>query len=90
MTEDKMRAAISEAVSDGIRDVMTDPEALGRFWDAAFEQIQSRAQIHTGRFLLSGLSTIARRAMMFLALGLLVYALGGWSALVKLWQVLNN
>jgi len=89
MDEQQLRDAVREAMTEGMRAAMTDREAMGQFWDAAFEQLQARAQQQTGRLLLGGLGALARKATLFLALGLIVYTLGGWAGLVKLWHALG-
>ena len=88
MSDDEIEA-VKLAVSEGIRDVLTDEAAVAAFWSAAFKQLQSQAQQQTGKVLLGGLATITKRIALFLALGLIVYSLGGWAAVAKLWHALT-
>jgi len=77
-----------EAMPEAIRKVVTDSNTMGLFWAAAFESLQGAAQRHTGEILFSGLKAIAKRLMLFVSLGLIVYAIGGWTALLKLWAII--
>jgi hypothetical protein len=48
--------------------------------------MQKRAAHQTGRMLLGGLIGIAKRALAFLALGLILYNIGGWALIVKTYK----
>jgi len=78
--------AVKQAVADGLREVLEDDDAMATFWAAAFRQLQAQAQQETGRILLGGLGAVLRKGLMFTALGLIVYSLGGWAGLVKVWH----
>lgn len=90
MMENDSKTEIREAVADGLRQVLGDKAIVAQFWDGAFEALQQRAQHQTGRFLLGTLGVVARKAVMFCAIGLIVYSLGGWAALVKLWNAMSH
>jgi hypothetical protein len=77
-----------EAMPEALRKIVTDEEAMDQFWGAAFSSLQAAAQKHTGRLLFSGLKAVLAKATLFVTLGLIVYAIGGWTALVKLWTVI--
>ncbi len=74
---------IGAAVSTGIKNAMTEDTAAA-FWAAGLSVLQRQATDHAGRFVLGGLWGLARKASLFLMLGGIVYALGGWSALAAL------
>lgn len=76
-----------EAMPEAIRKVVTDEQTMSLFWAAAFDSLQASAQRHTVNLVFSGLKAVAARALLFVSLGLIVYAVGGWTALVKLWAV---
>lgn len=82
-----MRDLMREAVREGLRDTVND-EAIERFWAGGLTMLQRQATQHAGRFVLGGLIGILRKAGMFLALGGVVYAVGGWSALAALMKTL--
>lgn len=81
--EQRLTAALTKAVKSSI-----DEEAAKEFWGAGLKVLREQATEHTGRFVLGGLWGLARKLGMFLALGGVVYAIGGWSALAKLWSVI--
>ena len=74
---------IASAVGTGIKSAMTEDTAAA-FWAAGLTVLQRQATDHAGRFVLGGLWGLARKASLFLMLGGIVYALGGWSALAAL------
>lgn len=76
-----------DAMPEAIRKVVTDEQTMSLFWAAAFDSLQASAQRHTVNLVFSGLKAVAARALLFVSLGLIVYAVGGWTALVKLWSV---
>lgn len=82
-----MRDLMREAVREGFRDTVND-EAIERFWAGGLLMLQRQATQHAGRFVLGGLMGIMRKAGMFLVLGGVVYAVGGWSALAGLGKAL--
>lgn len=69
-----------EAVRQGLRDAVADPQ----LWDAAGKAMREQAQSAAGGWLLGGVGALGKRAAWILAIGAGVYALGGWSALVAL------
>ncbi len=82
MSEDQLRSVVRSAVSEGIRDAWADPG----FWDAAIKAFQARAQVEAGGWLLGSLKTVVSRAAWLVVVGLGVYLLGGWSALISLFK----
>lgn len=81
--EQRMRVAVSE----GIKGAMTEQTAEA-FWAAGFKVLQEQAAKHTGRFVLGGLWGLARKVMVFMLLGWIVYMIGGWALLAKFWHAL--
>lgn len=82
-----LKKEMQEAVAEGIKSAINE-ETASAFWSAGFNALQKQATEHAGRFVLGGLWGIARRISMFLLLGGVVYAIGGWTALAKLWHAL--
>jgi hypothetical protein len=76
------------ALAQTIKDVISDEQAMDNLWSSAFSSLQRSAQDHTGRILFGGLKALASRLMLFVSLGLIVYAIGGWTALLKLWSII--
>ena len=78
---------IKEAVASGISQAVNE-EAAKAFWGAGLQVLQEQAAEHAGRFVLGGIWGIARKLSTFLVLGGIVYAMGGWQALVGLFKLL--
>lgn len=76
-SEDQMRAIVSDAVADGIRRAVSDPET----WTAALEAMQTRATASAGSFVLGGIASAFKRLFWLVVIGTGIYVLGGWSAL---------
>lgn len=86
-TLDYLDKRVSQAVRDGISSSFNEENAK-LFWTAGLNLLQEQASTHAGRFVLGGLWGLLRKLSMFLLLGGIVYAVGGWTALLKLWNVL--
>lgn len=78
---------IKDAVAEGIKGAITE-DAAKAFWAAGLKVLQEQASEHAGRFVLGGIWGIARKLSTFLILGGVVYAIGGWQALVGLFKLL--
>lgn len=82
----RTKQVVREAVADGMREVLTDDEVLNKFLTALVKQLQSAATKNTGKFVLGSVRAVIARGSTFLLLGMLVYSIGGWAAVAKLWQ----
>jgi hypothetical protein len=80
-----LKGLMRDAVRDGVRDLVTE-ETIEQFWAGGLNMLQKQATQHAGRFVLSGLWGLASKASLFLMLGGMVYALGGWTALASLFK----
>ena len=78
---------VSTAVREGIKGVMTE-ETAAAFWAAGLAVLQKQATQHAGRFVLGGFMVLTRKASMFLLLGGIFYAIGGWAGLALLFKSL--
>jgi hypothetical protein len=86
-TLDHLKEVMRDAVREGVRDLVTE-ETIEQFWAGGLGMLQKQATEHAGRFVLGGLWGLARKASLFMALGGIVYALGGWSALAALFKAM--
>lgn len=86
-TLEHMQELMRDAVRDGMRELVT-PEAMEQFWSSGFQMLQKEATRHAGRFVLGGLAGLLKKASLFVLLGGIVYAVGGWSALATLAKAL--
>lgn len=86
-TIDYLRQVMQESVANGIKTAI-NKETATAFWSAGFDALQENAAQHAGRFVIGGIWGLARRLSMFVLLGGVVYAIGGWTALAKLWHAL--
>lgn len=86
-TVEYLEKRIAAAVGEGIKTAMTE-ETVAAFWAAGLHALQKQASEHAGRFVLGGMWGLMRKASLFMMLGGLVYALGGWSALAALFKAI--
>jgi len=82
-----LEALMASSVRRAIRESLTE-ETAELFWGAGLKVLQRQATDHAGRFVIGGLFGLLRRAGMFLVLGGIVYAIGGWTALAGLAKTL--
>jgi len=80
-----MQALMRDAVRQGMQDLVTE-KTIEQFWAGGLTMLQKQATQHAGRFVLSGLWGLLSKASLFLMLGGVVYALGGWTALAALFK----
>lgn len=78
---------VSAAVKDGINAGINE-ETAAAFWAAGLAVFQKQATDHAGRFVLGGALVLVRKAVLFLLLGGLFYAIGGWAGLALLFKSL--
>lgn len=81
--ERKMTAAVRAGIAEAVNEEMAE-----RFWIVGLQVLQRRTSEHAGRFVVGGLIGVLRKLAMFLALGGMVYAIGGWQALAGLAKLL--
>ena len=86
-TVEYLEKRIAAAVGEGIKTAITEDTAAA-FWSAGLTALQKQATEHAGRFVIGGLWGLVRKASLFLMLGGIVYALGGWSALAALFKAI--
>ena len=86
----KLAEAVSTAITHSVREMLKDEEVMRAFWEASFSQFQRRAAAGAGGWLLGSFSAVLSKISMFAAVALLVYALGGWAALVKVIAVMDS
>jgi hypothetical protein len=84
-----MKELMRDAVRDGLRESINE-DVIEAFWAGGVKMLQRQATEHAGRFVLGGIMGIVRRISLFLVLGGIVYALGGWTALASLGKMLFN
>lgn len=82
-TMGELETLMARSVQRGIADAVND-ETVERFWAAGLTVLQRNAARHTGRFVLGGLWALLSKVWLFVLLGGIVYALGGWPALTAL------
>lgn len=86
----KLAEAVSTAITHSVREMIKDEDVMQAFWEAAFIQLQRRATAGAGGWLLGSFGAVLSKISMFGAIALLVYALGGWAALVKVIAVMDT
>lgn len=79
-----IKREVKEAMNEWTRESLFTKEHLEIFWATAFDVLQEKAQEHTGKFVFSSLGGLLNKVALFLLIGGLVYAAGGWTALASL------
>lgn len=77
---------IAEAVRQGIQSAMTE-EVARAFWSTGLGVLQEEATQRAGKFVIGGFVGLLRKLLGFALLGSMVYAVGGWAALAKFWNL---
>ncbi len=77
---------IREGTAQGLQSALAQPET----WVAVAKGFREAARREAGTAVLNGLAALARKLLLFLAIGGLVYWIGGWAALAGLWKALSG
>jgi len=78
---------MAEAAATALKQSLNEDTAK-MFWTAGVSMLQEQAANKTGRFVIGSFSVLAKKALLFAALGSLVYAIGGWDALARLFKAI--
>lgn len=73
---------VRDAVAQGIKLAVSDP----KLWASALKAMQTHAQTEAGGWMFGWIKALASKALLFLVIGLGVYAVGGWTALAALFK----
>ena len=79
---------IKSAVSEGVRDALTDPTTADHFVSGMCDAFQRHAADTVGRTAIGAVKTLMAKGFLFALVGAVVYSLGGWAALVGFWKLL--
>ncbi len=73
---------ITRALQRAIADAASSPDT----WAAAVAGARKATESHAGRWLVGSLWSVARKGLVILTLGMLIYSFGGWSALAGVFK----
>lgn len=71
---------LTSALQQGLISAASDPDT----WAAMVRGARSATERHAGRWVLGSVWAVTRKGMLLLALGMIVYSVGGWAALTAL------
>lgn len=75
---------VAGAVRDGITAALSDPAT----WAAAAGGVRASTERHAGQWMVSAVWSLMRKLAFFALAGMLVYSIGGWSALSATWHAI--
>lgn len=75
---------LTTAVRDGITAALSDPAT----WAAAVSGMRASTEEHAGKWMVGAVWAVIRKLALFTMAGLVVYSIGGWSALSALWKTI--
>ena len=81
-----MRYAMSEAVSEALPRALKAAARDPEMWAAANEGMQEHVSTKAGSWLMKIIWLGISRVLLFLVLGSVVYAVGGWSLVAKVFS----
>jgi len=86
-------AVIRHEIRDCVKEVITDALSEGnaeKFWAVGLTMLRRQTAEKTGTFVGGMAMALLRRGIIFMILGGVVYAIGGWTALAALWKSLAS
>lgn len=75
---------MATAVRDGITAALADPAT----WAAAMGGMRASTEEHAGRWMVGAVWSVIRKLALFTLAGLVVYSIGGWTALSSVWKAI--
>lgn len=82
------KQAVREGIIEGIKAAINDDSIVEAYWSQGLKVAKKQATQQAGSILVDGLGAFFKRAFQFAILGMLVYAVGGWTALAGLFKLL--
>ena len=73
---------LTAALQQGLISAASDPDT----WAAMVRGARSATERHAGRWVLGSVWAMTRKGLLLLALGMIVYSVGGWTALTALFK----
>lgn len=73
---------LTSALQQGLITAASDPDT----WAAMVRGARSATERHAGRWVLGSVWAMTRKGLLLLALGMIVYSVGGWTALTALFK----
>lgn len=77
-----VRSTMREDVAAVVKEVLSDKETMKIFWSSAIEAFQERSVNTAGRFALGAIGGVLKKGVLWTAIGLGIYYVGGIGALV--------
>lgn len=90
LRQGSLRDAIAEGVTIGLSQTAMDEDLFDTIVERTAAAFRRSATQASGQIVIDGLSGLLKRAAWFAVLGILVYALGGWSGLATLFKTLTH
>lgn len=73
---------LTSALQQGLITAASNPDT----WAAMVRGARSATERHAGRWVLGSVWAVTRKGLLLLALGMIVYSVGGWTALTALFK----
>ena len=78
----ELRVELTAALQQGLISAASDPDT----WAAMVRGARSATERRAGRWVLGSVWAVTRKGLLLLALGMIVYSVGGWTALTALFK----
>ena len=75
---------VAAAVGAGMVEAASNPAT----WTAALSGLRKSTEQHAGRWLVGALWAVAKKGLVIVVIGMLIYSFGGWTALSAAWKAL--
>ena len=87
---EKIAEATADGIMIGMRRVAEDDALFDAIMGHMSVALRRSAQRASGRVVWDAITGLLRKALWFMIGGILVYSIGGWSAVAALWQTLTG
>ncbi|MFM2054248.1 MAG: hypothetical protein RL456_2285 [Pseudomonadota bacterium] len=85
-----VRDAIAEGVTVGLQQAVMDEATFDVLAMRTAQALRRSATRASGQLVIDGVIALGKRVILFVSLAILIYAIGGWAALVQVWKVITT
>lgn len=86
MMRDAVAEAVEQAFPKALQSAARDPDT----WAALQEGMKKHVSARAGGLIMNAVWSVVSRIMLFIMLGLLIYAIGGWALVAKIFGVFRE
>jgi hypothetical protein len=90
LRDGSVRDAIAEGVTVGLQQAVMDETTFDVLATRTATALRRSATRASGQLVVDGVVALGKRIVLIVSVAVIVYAIGGWAALAKVWQIIST